>query len=159
VDILTLTETHHFPYQQLLVIPGYQHFAVARPSKVDGQIRKHSGGILLYVSELCNSAVSVWKAAEDSTRLWLKFTDLGNSKPLFLCITYVPPQNSPYANKVLYDRIVQEIVEAESTPGSVILARDFNARTCEEADSGDSTSLCNALQILELQDSHLSPQL
>jgi hypothetical protein len=59
----------------------------------------------------------------------------------------------------LYDRIVQEIVEAESTPGSVILAGDFNARTCVEANSVDYTSLCNVLQIPELQDTHLLPQL
>jgi endonuclease/exonuclease/phosphatase (EEP) superfamily protein YafD len=45
----------------------------------------------------------------------------------------------------LYDRIAQEIAEAESTLGSVILAGDFNARTCEEANSMDCTSLCNAL--------------
>ena len=62
-------------------------------------MKKHSGGILIYVSELCSSTVSVWKAAEDGTRLWLKFADLGKPKPLFLCITYVPPQNSPYAEK------------------------------------------------------------
>jgi hypothetical protein len=91
VDILALTETHHFPDQQFLVIPGYQHFAVARPCKVGQQVRKHSGDILIYVSELCSSAVSVWKVAEDGTKLWLKFTDLGNFKPLFFCITYVPP--------------------------------------------------------------------
>ncbi len=108
-------------------------------------MRKHSGGILIYVFEMCSSVVSIWKAAEDGTRLWLKFTDLGNSKPLFLCITYVPPQNSPYADKALYDHIAQEIAEAESTLGSIILAGDFNARTCEEADSVDCTSLCNAL--------------
>ncbi len=113
-------------------------------------MRKHSGGILIYVSELCSNAVSVWKAVEDGTRLWLKFTNLGNSKPLFLCITYVPPQNSPYADKALYDHIAQEIAEAESTPGSVIMAGDFNARTCEEANSVDCTSLCNVLQILDL---------
>jgi len=59
----------------------------------------------------------------------------------------------------LYDRIAQEIAEAESTPGSVILARDFNARTCEEADSVDCTSLCNALKIPELQDTRPSSQL
>jgi hypothetical protein len=145
VDILALTKTHHFLNQQLPVILGYQHFAVARPYKVGGQVRKHSGGILIYVFELCISAVSVWKATEDGTKLWLKFTDLGNSRPLFLCITYVPPQNSPYADKALYDRIAQEIAEAKSTPGSIILAGDFNARTCEEADWVDCTSLCNAL--------------
>jgi hypothetical protein len=89
VDILTLTETHHFLDQHLLVIPGYQHFAVARPCKVDGQVRKHNGGILIYVFELCNSVVSVWKAAEDGTRLWPKFTDLGNSKPFFASHTYL----------------------------------------------------------------------
>ncbi len=121
-------------------------------------MRKHSGGILIYVSELCNNAVFVWKAVEDGTRLWLKFTDLGNSKPLFLCITYVPPQNLPYVDKVLYDHIAQEIAEAESTPGSVILAGDFNARTWEEADSVDCTSLCNVLQIPDLQDTRPPPQ-
>jgi hypothetical protein len=65
----------------------------------------------------------------------------------------------PYADKALYDNIAQEIAEAESTPGSVILVGDFNARTCEEVDSVDYTSLCNALQIPELQDTCLPPQL
>jgi len=59
----------------------------------------------------------------------------------------------------LYDRIVQEIAEAKSTPGSVLLAGDFNACTCEEADSVDYTSLCNALQIPKLQDTRLPLQL
>jgi hypothetical protein len=59
----------------------------------------------------------------------------------------------------LYDRIAQEIAEAENTPGFVILARDFNARTYEKVDSVDCTSLCNSLQIPELQDTRPSPQL
>jgi hypothetical protein len=125
---------------------------MARPCKVSGQVRKHNGGVLIYVYELCSNAVFVWKVAKDGTKLWLKFTDLGNSKPLFLCITYVPPQNSPYGDKALYDCIVQEITEAKSTPCSVILAGDFNVRTCEESDLVNCTLLCNALQIPELQD-------
>jgi endonuclease/exonuclease/phosphatase (EEP) superfamily protein YafD len=57
----------------------------------------------------------------------------------------------------LYDHITQEIAKAESTPGSVILAGDFNARTCEEANLVDCTLLCNALQIPELQDTRSPP--
>ncbi len=72
--------------QQLPVIFGYQHFAVARPCKVGGQVRKHSGGILIYVSE-------------------------------------------------------------------------FNVHTYEEAYSVDCTSLCNDLQIPELEDTRPPPQL
>jgi hypothetical protein len=59
----------------------------------------------------------------------------------------------------LYDHIAQEIAEAKSTLGFVILARDFNVRTCEEADSVDCTSLCNVLQMPKLQDARPPPQL
>jgi hypothetical protein len=105
VDILALTETHHFPDQQLPVVPGFQCFAVARPCKLGGSVRKHSGGILVYVSTACSKTVTVWKCPVDGTRLWLKLADLGGRKPLYVCIAYAPPQNSPYADKDLFEAI------------------------------------------------------
>ncbi len=115
-------------------------------------MRKHSGGILVYVSTACNKTVTVWKCPVDGTRLWLKLADLGGRKPLYVCIAYVPPQNSPYADKDLFEAITQEVVEVESLEGTVLLAGDFNAKTRQELDFVDCTSLCDVLQIPELLD-------
>ncbi len=121
-------------------------------------MRKHSGGILVYVSTTCSKTVTVWKCPVDGTRLWLKLADLGGQKPLYVCIAYAPPQNSPYADKDLFEAIAQEVVEVESLEGTVFIAGDFNARTCQELDFVDCTSLCDVLQIPELLDTHPSPR-
>ncbi len=121
-------------------------------------MRKHNGDILVYVSTACSKTVTVWKCPVDGTRLWLKLADLGGRKPLYVCIAYAPPQNSPYADKDLFEAIAQEVVEVESLEGTVLLVGDFNARTRQEPDFVDCTSLCDVLQIPELLDTRPSPR-
>jgi len=65
---------------------------------------------------------------------------------LFLCIVYVVPQGSPYADSSLFEHICQEVGEAMSL-GDVFLARDFNARTGTNTNFIDCTQLADVLLV------------
>ncbi len=104
VDVVALTETHHFLGNTFLVLPGFCCFDVARPMTPQGVIRKHSGGIAILVRETWANSTAVLKTARDGTKIWLR---LGNvfQRSLFLCIVYVAPQGSPYADNNLFEHI------------------------------------------------------
>jgi len=110
-----------------------------------GVIRKHSGGIVVLVRETWANSIAVWKTARDGTRIWLR---LGNAfqRPLFLCIVYVVPQGSPYANSSLFEHICQEVGEAMNL-GDVLLAGDFNVRTSTNTDFIDCSQLADVLLV------------
>jgi hypothetical protein len=145
VDVVVLTETHHFPGNTLPVLPGFCCFDVARPVIPQGVVQKHSGGIAVLVRETWANNIAVWKTARDGTRIWLH---LGNAfqRLLFLCIVYVTPQGLPYANNNLFEHICQEVGEAMSL-GGVLLVGDFNARTCTNTDFIDCSQLADVLLV------------
>ncbi len=145
VDVVALIETHHFPGDTFPDIPGFCCFDVAKPLTTQGVVQKHSGGIAVLVRETWANSTSVWKTAKDGTRIWLR---LGNAfqRPLFLCIVYVAPQGSPYADISLFEHICQEVGEAMSFNG-VLLVGDFNARTCTNTDFIDCSQLVDVLLV------------
>jgi len=145
VDVVALTETHHFPGDTFLVLPGFCCFDVARTVTTHGVVRKHSGGIAVLVRETWANSIVVWKIARDGTRIWLC---LGNvfQRPLFLCIVYAAPQGSPYADNNLFEHICQEVGEAMSL-GGVLIARDFNARIGTNTDFIDCSQLADVLLV------------
>jgi hypothetical protein len=51
VDVVALTETHHFPSDTFPVLPGFCYFDVAKPVTPQGVVQKHSGGIAVLVRE------------------------------------------------------------------------------------------------------------
>ncbi len=110
-----------------------------------GVVRKHSGGITVLVKETWANSTAVWKTAKDGTRIWLR---LGNvfQRPLFLCIVYIAPQGSPYADYSLFEHICQEVGEVMSL-GGVLLAGDFNARTGTNIDFIDCSQLADVLLV------------
>jgi len=145
VDVVALTETHHFPGNTFPILPGFCCFDVARPVTPQGVVRKHIGGIAVLVRETWANSTTVWKPARDGTRIWLR---LGNAfqRPLFLCIIYAALQGLPYADNILFEHICQEVGEAMSL-GSVLLARDFNARTSTNTDFIDCSQLADVLLV------------
>ncbi len=145
VDIVALTETHHFPGDTFPVLPGFCCFDVARPVTTQGVVRKHSGGIAILVRETWANSNDVWKTARDGTRIWLRL-DNAFQRPLFLCIVYAAPQGSPYADNSLFEHICQEVRETMSL-GGVLLAGDFNARTCTNIDFIDCNQLADVLLV------------
>jgi hypothetical protein len=61
-----------------------------------------------------------------------------------MCIVYVAPQGSPYANNNLFQHICQEVGEAMSL-GGVLFVGDFNARTGTNIDFIDCSQLADVL--------------
>jgi hypothetical protein len=145
VDVVVLIETHHFPGDTFPVLSRFCYFDVAKPVTPQGVVQKHSGGIAVLVRETWANNTVVWKTAKDGTRIWLR---LGNAfqRPLFLCIVYVAPQGSPYADSSLFDHICQKVGEAMSL-GSVLFAGDFNARTSTNIDFIDCSQLVDVLLV------------
>jgi hypothetical protein len=147
VNIVILIETHHFPGDTFPVLPGFCYFDVARPVTTQGVVQKHSGGIAVLVKDTWANSTAVWKTAGDGTRIWLHL-DNAFQRPLFLCIVYVTPQGSPYADSSLFEHICQEVREAMSL-GGVLLARDFNARTGTNIDFIDCSQLADVMLLPE----------
>jgi hypothetical protein len=145
VDVIVLTETHHFLGDTFPVLPEFCCFDVAKPVTPQGVVRKHSGGIVVLVRETWANNTAVWKIVRDGTRIWLR---LGNvfQRPLFLCIVYVAPQGSPYADNSLFEHICQEVGEAMSL-GDVFITGDFNARTGTNFDFIDCSQLTDVLLV------------
>jgi hypothetical protein len=63
-----------------------------------------------------------------------------------MCIVYVVPQGSPYADSTLFEHICQEVGDAMSL-GRVFLAGDFNARTSTNTDFIDCSQLADVLVV------------
>jgi hypothetical protein len=147
VDVVALTETHHFPGDTFPVLPRFCCFDVARPVTTQGVVQKHSGGIAVLVRDTWANNTVVWKTARDGTRIWLRL-DNAFQRLLFLCIVYAAPQGSPYADNSLFEHICQEVGEAMSL-GSVLLAEDFNARTGTNTDFIDCNQLTDVMLVPE----------
>jgi hypothetical protein len=65
VNVVALTETHHFPGDTFPVLPWFCCFDVAKPVTPQGVVRKHSGGIAVLVRETWANSTAVWKIARD----------------------------------------------------------------------------------------------
>jgi hypothetical protein len=145
VDVVVLTETHHFPGDTFPVLPRFCCFDVAKPVTPQGVVQKHSGSIAILGKETWTNSTTIWKTTRDGTRIWLH---LGNAfqRPLFLCIVYAAPQGSPFADNNLFEHICQEVGEAMNLSG-VFLAGDFNARTCTNTDFIDCSQLADVLLV------------
>ncbi len=106
-----MTETHLFPDETPLHMPGFQCLhnprCVFDMSSVRAAV-KHSGGVAIFVNDSWSNCVSLWKQNTDGTRLWLQFQHSG-ATPLFLAIVYSPPKGSPHVDESLFDNIVAEV--------------------------------------------------
>jgi hypothetical protein len=112
-DVVALTETHLFPDETPLHMPGFQCLHNPRPvfdidiSSVRAAV-KHNGGVAIFVNESWSDCVSLWKQNTYGTMSWLQFQRSG-AAPLFLAVVYAPPKGSPYANEGLFDNIAAKV--------------------------------------------------
>ncbi len=130
-DVIALTETHLFPDETPLHMPGFQCLHNPRPVCDMSSIRaavKHSGGVVVFVKDSWSDCVSLWKQSTNGTRLWLQFQRSG-AAPLFLAVVYAPPKGSTYADEGLFDNIIAKISMIQDLGGNILLISDFNAWT------------------------------
>ena len=67
----------------------------------------------------------------------------GNS-PLYLCIIYIPPENSPYTNLNCFQEIEETLLHMQAE--YVIIAGDLNAKTAEMRDYSEACNITDSLE-------------
>jgi len=73
-NVVALTETHLFPDETSLHMPGFQCLHNPRPVFDMSLVRaamKHGGGVAVFMNDSWSDCVSLWKQSIDGTRLWL----------------------------------------------------------------------------------------
>jgi hypothetical protein len=78
-DVVALTETHLFPDETPLHMPGFHCLHNPRPIFDMSSIRaavKH-GGVAVFVNDSWLDCVSLWKQSTDGTKLLLQFERSG----------------------------------------------------------------------------------
>jgi len=134
-DVVALIETHLFPDETPLHMPGFQCLHNPRPVCDMSSTRavvKHSGGVVVFVNDSWSDNVSLCKQSTDGTRLWLQF-QRSRAAPFL----YAPPKGSPYVDEGLFDNIVAEVGMIQDLGGNILLAGDFNAKTSAADDYVD----------------------
>ena len=103
---------------------------ICRP--LNKHINRHFGGIaVLYKSELKPGITFL--EHQNNDYLWLKMDRqfFGLDEDVFMCIVYIPPENSSYYKVRNQDTLayINEDLAKYTTLGKIILAGDFNARS------------------------------
>ncbi len=128
--IILITETWQEPGSEFC-LPGYTCFSIPKHFQ-HHRARRPSGGIAAFVRHDAAPHVSRWRRMEECTHMWLHISSrLGLQRDLFLCLCYIPPQNSTYYTQVAEHplEVITREVHAAAAQGNVLLAGDFNART------------------------------
>ena len=154
-DIICITETKF----DLIDTVDKQDFICFKKDRL--RCKRKSGGIAAFVrkdvvknikiienieyrkhideSHIPNYKFVTYPIFKDGLFLELPSVKGDQCKPLYLCIVYCPPENSPYANMNCFQELEETLLNIGAE--NVILAGDFNARTREMkdyVDRGDS---------------------
>jgi len=149
-DLVSLTETWHFPGQHLPHVEGFDSLAVACTMQLGNtKATKHSGGVATYFRSQLRPNLSQWKKGSHDSYLWLR-VNKGAAFDLFVCVVHVAPIGSKHENESLFQNLIADIVEVQTMGGIVLLGGDFNARTAALLDTLDTSDLCELLQVPEL---------
>ena len=128
-DIIVLLETWFNNEKQTINIDGFWDYSQVRP-KHQNAIR-HSGGISILIKKCFRPGIKLVKDEEGF--IWFKllklFFNLEND--LFICATYIPPQNTTKRiNKKTdyWENLTKSLIDYNSK-GNILITGDLNART------------------------------
>ena len=132
-DIVMLTETH-VGYSTTVNIEGFNYYPVCRPQSANSRFYGRLG--ILIKHKIRKGIKILTNTCKDYQ--WLQFDrNYFNLKTdIFLCLAYIIPVNSFYADQSeedVLDNIEKDILKF-SHQGSSILCGDLNARTGSEPD-------------------------
>ena len=125
--------THVGP-EDTVSLANYHTYQFNRPKVSKAQ--KYSGGIAILVKNDIKNAVSLVSSGLFS--IWLKldknFFHFDND--IFVCVTYLPPDNSTYSNHCDINcmDLLEEQIQLHSRSGNICIIGDLNARTAENLD-------------------------
>lgn len=133
-DLIALAETH-IGEEDKIEIEGFSCMKICRP--VNKQINRHFGGLaILYRSELKPGLKFIEHRNNDY--IWLKMcmTFFGLDEDLYVCVAYIPPENSSYYKVRNQDTLsyIENDLRKYSVLGKTLLFWDLNARTGMQPD-------------------------
>ena len=139
-DIFALAETH-IGEEDMISVEGYNCVKLCRAKNV--KINRYFGGIaVLYKKELKNGLSFLEHRNNDY--IWLKLSKefFNFDEDLYMCVAYIPPENSNYYKVRGQDTFsyIENDILRYSCLGKIALLGDFNARTSTESDFIDGDS-------------------
>ncbi len=147
-DLVLLTETWHFPNQQLPHVEGFDSLAVARTVQL-GRTKaiKHSGRVVVYFRNHLSPNLSQWKEGSHDSylRLWV---NKSVAPDLFVCMVYTAPVGSKHENESLFQNLAGDIVEVQILGGIVLMGGDFNAHTAHYKIPSTLATFVNCYKLL-----------
>ena len=127
-DIIGIVETHANANSNFH-IPNYYVYQKHRPKLK--KARKYSGGLAVFIRQEIKEGVTILQS-RSAEMLWIKldkyFFKLKNN--LFICVTYLPPKNSTYTQRLdfdIFNRLEQDIIKY-SEQGKVIFRHELFPR-------------------------------
>ena len=141
LDIIALLETH-IGNDTPVAFEGYFPISISRDISKNA---RYFGGITVFIKNSLRHGVEMIRN-KGADYLWLRLGAIRTEGNVYLCICYVPPENSTYTKAKQYD-IVQSIEAdiAEFAPlGKIIICGDLNGRTNNTQDyvlEDENTSL------------------
>ena len=139
-DIFALSETH-IGEKDVVSIDGYGCMKICRP--LNKQVNRYFGGlVILYKTDLKPGIKFLEHKNNDYIWAQISREYFGLDEDLFICFTYIPPENSSYFKTRNQDTLtfIENDIVKYSTLGKICLVGDFNARTNTQKDfiSNDS---------------------
>ena len=128
-EIILLTETH-IGYNTSVNIDGYLYYPICRP--ISRNYRYYGGLGILIMKDIRKGVKILQNTSQDYQWIKLEKNYFNFTKDIFLCLAYIIPSNSFYANQStdeVLENIESDIVNKYSGKGNIILCGDLNART------------------------------
>ena len=87
-----------------------------------------SGGISVLFKKEFETFLSIEKQTKNFLWCRIDCTILNQTKDIFVCGVYIPPEMSPYFDEEIFEELENDILNF-SKKGNIMLLGDFNART------------------------------
>ena len=128
-DIICLSEIH-CSFENDIDIDDFYCFKLCR-SKTK-KVNRHFGGVAIYYRKAYKNGIKFLEHKNDDY-VWMKLSKLffGLKDDLYLCYSYIPPENSSYYKTRGQDTLyyIEQDIQKFTVKGSILLCGDLNART------------------------------
>lgn len=142
-DFLLFTETW-FSKKSYVNIKGYSVFNCPRP-KCNKRAKRNSGGIAIYYRDCYVDKIQLVKS-DNRGIIWVKLLKqyFGFDKDVYLCLCYIPPENSGLYKKQqselysvdMYSMFNDDVLIYRDL-GDIFIMGDFNTRVGEKQECID----------------------
>ena len=118
-------------------LDGYSHPIHSFRRFQNKRAKRASGGLIIYIKDNIRKGVKLIKNEVDCL-IWLKFDKcfFQISEDIYLCVAYIPPENSVFHNMFDGDilRLLEDDISLYQNRGKIFLTGDLNGRTSIKPD-------------------------